>query len=311
MKKLPVLLFALLFNQISNGQALYKTPMDLVNGKVFTIPGNLNGPFDTKFQLEENDYVFVEAVGKIKVGDYLGYADPTGLFTEKIMFKRYFKYYGIKHGSLIILTGGDTIGCKQIFYEVGQKYNNPFTPEYPESKVTEGTLRDYIPGYYFISKGKSKLLLDINDTVLEDNTGTFTVKVYIIKFKDHLNRNYFNYCPVKEPETGTDSKKLQWNKENPIKSAIYHGVFNSSYRGGSIQNTGCQCVYGDFSKTLVLNEEDQGTFDLGYWIFKGKPELETTKNYYHLVLDVIPHDLYVEKFGDLKTIYNSFKNTRY
>ena len=311
MKKSSGVLFAMLACQIFYGQALYKSPMDLIVAKEFKIKGNTDGPVDTKIMLDENDYVFVEAVGQIKVGNYLGNADPTGLLSGKLMFARYFKYPSLPHGSLVILTNDGTTCCKKIFSEMGLMYSNPFTPEYDSKVITEGTLRDYIPGYYFISQGKSPLYLDINDTVLEDNEGFFTVKVYVIKFKNHLNRNFFNYCPAKEPESGEDAKLLLWNKENAVKSSVYHGVLNSSYRGGSVKNSGCQCVYGDFRKTLVQNEENQGSFDLGYWLFKDKPWEETTKNYYHLVLDVIPHDLYVDKFCDEITIYKVFKNTSY
>lgn len=295
----------------SDCQSLYKTPLDLVQGKEFTIKGNMNGPVDTKMTIEENDYVFIEAVGQITVGAYLGNADPTGLFSSKIMFPRYYKYPGLTHGSLVILTDMETTRCKKIFQEMGILYSNPFTPEYDPNIVTMGTLRDYIPGYYFIATKKSRLFFDINDTVLEDNSGSFTVKVYIIKFKDHLNRNYFNKCPIKEPENGEPNKIIVWNKEDATKSFYYHGTLNSSYRGGSYDNAGCQCVYGDFKKTIILNEENQGSFDLGYWIFRGKPELPSTLNYYHLILDVIPHDLYLEKFGVENTIYRVFKQSQY
>ncbi len=292
-------------------QVSYTTPMDLVKGQVYTIRGNTNGPVDTKIILDVNDYVFVEAVGQIKVGNYLGYADATGLLSGKIMFARYFKYKDLPHGSLVVLTNNKTISCKKIFSDMGVKYSNPFTPEYDSTVVTEGTLRDYIPGYYFISEGRSPLYLDVNDTVLEDNEGSFTVKIYVIKLKDHLNRNYFNKCPAKEPETGQDAKLLLWEKENPVKSAVYHGTLNSAYRGKSNKNFGCQCVYGDFLKKLVENEENQGSFDLGYWLFKDKPWEETTINYYHLVLDVIPHDLYKENLEVQHRCIRSFKNTTY
>jgi len=312
MKKHFLAIVAILGSFISFGQVLYKSPMDLIKAKQFTIKGNTNGPVDTKIMLDVDDYVFVEAVGQIKVGNYLGDADPTGLLSPKLfMLDRYYKYPGIPHGSLIILTSNLKTGCKKIFQDMGIMYSNPFTPEYDPNVITKGTLRDYIPGYYFISTTKSPLYFDINDTVLEDNEGSFTVKVYVIKFKDHLNRNYFNYCPATEPESGEDEKLLKWDKENAIKSSVYHGTLNSSYRGGSTKNSGCQCVYGDFLNKLILNEENQGSFDLGYWLFRDKPWEETTKNYYHLVLDVIPHDLYVEKFGSVKSIYKVFKNTSY
>ena len=311
MKKVFGLILFVLTGQLSISQVLYKSPQDLVRGYTFTIHGNLNGPVDTKIQIEENDYVFIEAVGHIHVGDYLGDADPTGLLTEKLMFPRYFKYPGIRHGSLVIFTSTETLGCQRIFREMGIKYSNPFTPEYDPNVVQEGMLRDYIPGYYFISPGKSHLYFDINDTVVEDNSGVFTVKVYIIRYKDHLNRNYFNYCPGMEPESGSDIKLRQWNKEDATKSFYYHGVLNSSYRGGSFDNAGCQCVYGDFSKKLILNEGDQGSFDIAYWLFRGKTDQQSTINYYHLILDAIPHDLYVDKFGELPTLYHFFKNTKY
>ena len=94
-------------------------------------------------------------------------------------------------------------------------------------------------------------------------------------------------------------------------SFYYHGTLNSSYRGGSYDNAGCQCVYGDFTNTLVQNEKNQGSFDIGYWFLRSGTTPQPVRNYYHLVLDVIPHDLFEEKFGEEKTIYKIFKNTGY
>jgi hypothetical protein len=311
MKKHFIAIVAIMGSFISFGQVLYKTPMDLVKGYSFTINGNTNGPIDSKIQLEENDYVFIEATGEIKVGNYLGNADATGLLSPKLFFSRYIKYRNIELGSLVVGTNDFTSGCKKIFRDIGQTYNIVGITNYDTTKITQSFIRDYLPGYYFVASGKTPLYFDINDNILDDNTGAFKVNVYVMKFKDHLNRNFFNYCPAKEPETGSDIKLLTWKKENPIFSSVYHGAFNSSYRGQSFDNTGCQCVYGDVSKTLVLNEAQQGSFDIGMWLFRGKMNAEPSKNYFHLLLDVIPHDLYVEKFGSEKSIYKVFKNTSY
>jgi hypothetical protein len=311
MKKLTEFLLCLLPCLISTSQVVYKSPMDLVKSYSFTIYGNMNGPVDSKIILEENDYVFIEATGEIKIGNYLGNADATGLLSAKLFFSRYLKYPDIELGSLVILTKNGTTGCKKIFREIGETYNIVGITDYDTTKITQSFIRDYLPGYYFVSPGKTPLYFDINDNILDDNTGKFTVNIYVIKYKDHLNRNFFNYCPKKEPENGTDIKLLTWKKENPIFSSVYHGALNSSYRGGSFDNAGCQCVYGDIYKTLIENEVQQGSFDLGLWIYRGKTNMETTKNYFHLLLDVIPHDLYVKKFGKQQTTYKVFRNNAY
>jgi hypothetical protein len=310
MKKFTVFLVCCLVCYFSKSQIKYKSPKDLFLVKNFTIPGNTNKAIDVNIQLEENDYVYIEAIGQIKVGNYMGYADPTGLISSSIFSSSYEKYKGIELGSLVILTNFETTGCKRIFRNFGQTYNVPGITEYDPDKITKSPFRDYIPGYYFISKGNTPLYFAINDKIIDDNSDSFKVSVFVIKFRDHLNRNYFNICPEKEPENGDPIKHYIWNKES-LMSFYYHGTLNSSYRGGSYDNAGCQCVYGDFSKTLVQNEKNQGSFDIGYWLLRSGTDPQPVRNYYHLVLDVIPHDLFEEKFGKEKTIYKIFKNSGY
>jgi len=109
MKKITVFFVCCIVCNISISQVLYKSPKDLFLVKNFTIQGNMSGPVDVKIQLEENDYVYIEAIGQIKVGDYVGYADPTGLLSPKLFFSRYLKYQNLELGSRkhFIPTRGD------------------------------------------------------------------------------------------------------------------------------------------------------------------------------------------------------------
>lgn len=275
----------------------YKSPGELFREFTLTIPANLQEPYETEIQLEDNEYIFIEAIGKIHVGESFKFADATGLLESsfRTLFSNIYNKYPFNHGSLVAYTPSDTISCLKIFKDVGLKYNNiPGTPDYDPVKITEvNNGFDYIPGVYFISKGSGKLYFDINDNEPDNNSGAFYVKVRTIKFQDHINRNFFNRCPVKEPDAEIDCNLNVWMKENRIKSSIFHGISSTAYRGLE-KNAGFQCVYKD-EHTIVEDHKHQGSFDIGYWLFNGEFE-SPQANYYHLILDVIPHDLFAEKY---------------
>ncbi len=262
----------------------YKTPTDLYRSTQFLFRGNTAAPVTSSVKVKRGDFVYVEITGQVKVGNYLGMADGAGILSKSIVFESYNKYKGHRHGSVMVILNNKVESCKRILDNLGSKYNLPgIAPDYGI---------EYVPGYYFIADEDGYLKFDINDSEPANNEGDFYIGVIVMSYEDHLARNIFNKCPAKEPDDGVDCFGHTWVKES-IKSWYYHGV-NDSYRGGS-QDAGCQCVYEYIGDKLVTSGEHKGSFDIGYWLFKGditKPRA----NYFHLIFDVIPHDLFVEKF---------------
>lgn len=272
------------------------TPRALFTVKEFTLPGNAEKPVETDVQINENDYVYVDVSGQIVTGPMLGPADGSGLL-ESSLFSGLYNKYDLRHGSVALLVGDDVVGCKKIFRDLGALYNAPFTPDYGDRVNKPFFGVNYIPGIYFLAKSSGKLKLDVNDTRPDNNTGEFRVRVFVLPYEAHQTRNTFNKCPLREPENELDCRNGAWKKES-IKSWIYHGI-NDSYRGRST-NKGCQCVYDD--GVLLTSGDNQGSFDIAYWLFDGKAGTPDA-DYYHLILDVIPHDLYKDLNGQME--YNA------
>jgi hypothetical protein len=160
----------------------------------------------------------------------------------------------------------------------------------------------YLPHCYFFAPISGKISFDINDKDYTNNSGSFLVNVYILNSKSDIERNTFNRCPQKEPQTGKDCEGESWVSEG-VKAWFYHGIFNAAYRGTS-KNKGCQCVYDN--GTLVTSHEDQGTFDYGFWEFEGNVA-DAKAKHLHLILDVIPHDAWKEIDGNSNKVkmYNN------
>ncbi len=264
---------------------IYKTPADLYRSKQFMLSGNIRAPFASDIKIKKGEFVYVEVGGNVKVGNFLGSADGAGLLSASIVLEGYNKYKGHKHGSVMVILNNTIESCKRILGDMGGKYNLPgIAPDYGIK---------YVPGYYFIAESDGYLKFDINDAEPGNNEGSFSIGVIVMSYEDHLARNIFNKCPEKEPDDETDCFGHKWVKES-VKSWYYHGI-NDSYRGGS-QDAGCQCVYEYIGDKLVIAGENKGSFDIGYWHFKGditKPRA----NYFHLILDVIPHDLFTAIAG--------------
>ena len=264
----------------------YKTPTDLYTSTQFMFRGNTSSLVTSNIRVRKNDFVYVEITGKVKVGSFVGMADGAGALGSMPVLESYNKYKGHRHGCIMVILNNKIESCKRILDDLGSKYDIiGIAPDYGI---------EYVPGYYFIADEEGYLKFDINDVDPGNNSGDFSIGVIVMSYSAHLSRNIFNKCPEKEPDDEKDCFGNNWVKESP-KSWYYHGV-NDSYRGGT-SNPGCQCVYEYVGDDLVASGDHKGSFDIGYWHFKGditKPRA----NYFHLILDVIPHDLYVARFGE-------------
>lgn len=269
---------------------LYQSPKDLYKKYDFTYKTSGAGPFGTKIMLEEGEYVFILVKGEYVAGDWVGAANGAGLVEASLVGSMFNKYKDARHASVVAIVQDQVMPCQRIFSDVGMTYN---IKDYGSSVVKPFFYNiSYIPGTYFLSAKAGELMLDLNDTRPADNKGELKITIFTMKLREHRNRNLFNLCASKEPdEAGRDCNGKRWTKES-IKSWYYHG-FNDSFRGVA-DNKGCQCVYDN--DELLTSGENQGTFDIAYWLFDGNIELPDA-NLMHLILDVIPHDLYKEKEG--------------
>lgn len=274
----------------------YKQPGDLFKEYSFTIKGNIKEPVETNIQVKENDYIFMWVKGEISVGSVLGKADGSGLYKDNLFSAMYNKYAACRHGSLVALINDEIEPCKRIFDDIGKQYNLPWvTPDYGDNIKSRFFDVDYVPGTYFICQSGGNLRLDINDGSPDNNTGQFEVHIYQMSYQQHTGRNQFNRCPQREPEYNVDCRNGTWEQES-FKSWYYHGIGNNSYRGLE-SNAGCQCVYDDGK--LLTSGEKQGSFDIAYWRYKGNSKLANA-NFLHLILDVIPHDLFTDALGSFE-----------
>lgn len=273
---------------------LYQSPKDLFKRYEFTLRTSGQGPYETNIKLEQNEYVFILVQGEYVAGEWVGNANGAGLLSSSIVGNMYNKYSGYRHASLVALVGDNILPCQRIFSDVGMKYNVAgVTPDYGSSVQKPFFSINYIPGTYFLSPEDGELMLDLNDTKTSDNRGDLKIVIFTMKFREHKNRNLFNLCTSKEPnESGRDCNGKSWVKEG-VKSWYYHGI-NDSFRGSG-DNKGCQCVF-DFDE-LITTGENQGSFDIAYWLYNGNTQLPEA-NLMHLILDVIPHDLYEAVYGE-------------
>jgi hypothetical protein len=285
-------------NQIPAAKAPgnYSDPGDLYKEFSFIVKGNLKEPVSTNIQVEKNDYIFIWVKGEISVGSFLGKADGSGLYKDNIFSAMYNKYADCRHGSLVAEINDQIEPCKRIFDDIGKQYNLPWvTPDYGDNVKERFFDVDYVPGTYFLCGSSGSLKLDINDGSPDNNTGQFEVHIYKMSYKDHLSRNIFNRCPLREPQNNVDCSNNTWEQES-FKSWFYHGIGNNSYRGLQ-SKAGCQCVYDDGK--LLISGENQGSFDIAYWRYKGNTKLANA-NFLHLILDVIPHDFYTDALGSIE-----------
>lgn len=144
-------------------------------------------------------------------------------------------------------------------------------------------------GTYFIAPQSGELLLELNDLEPADNTGAFSVEIYVLSEQQHRNRNCYNKCPNKEPTLSlgasyTDHFDIVWRDGvflDAVWEECYHGGYED-YRGID-DYVGCQCVYDDEGDLLVYDDLlNQGSFDFGYVDGEDDKRL-------HFILDVFPH----------------------
>lgn len=288
MKKIIFFLFIILgLNYFSQ---TYNTPDDLYKEYHFTINANQTQPFVPDIPaIGIDDYVYFEVSNNtISLGPYIGntYADGT----SSITVNRYKKYDSYKLGSVVCLVNNvPYCPTRQMFNKVTDIYY--YVAD--ESKMVNllGQV-NYIPGNNFISTQSGKLSFCINDNEPQNNQGSYTLDVYIMKKTAHLSRNMFNTCPRKPPKEKQlkdkyyDCNAKEWSKES-LKSIYYHGA-NYSFRGNR-NYPGCQCIYLPLSGKLLKDNYAEGSFDIGFWKYDGA---ETSKSkHLHLIIDMIPHDL--------------------
>lgn len=271
-----------------------QTPDQFFTVKSFTVSANLTQPVHTGLILGFNDFVYIEAQGKISVGAWYGETYAVGM--ESSTKNNYNKYASFQHGALIWQIGPGSGVCHKLFRINDNFVHNYFMVSKTHMVINDGNY-NYVPGDYFLSQSTGELVFDINDSETGNNRGLYSVKVLVIKEYYHINRNQFNRCPKTEPADGKkDSRGNGWFRELP-NSWVNHG-FNNSYRGLGIYS-GCQCVY-DQGTILIGDAADtrnnQGSFDFGFWLKKGALDDDEAKHL-HLILDMLPHECWVERYG--------------
>ena len=284
---------------------------ELYRHKHYTIQGKLTSAFRTGLVVEENEFVYFQVSSKIELGKYAGSTYGDGLDATNVVFSSYNKYKNQYHGALVLGIGdfNNIISARKMFRAPVNGFDEAIYRVFlvNPSDLIPDALGGYVAGNYFISSKKGEIILDINDIKTEDNSGDFFVEIYTITFNNHCTRNKYNICPKKEPGgivpcyVGCkDCKGYTWRQELP-NSIYYHG-YNDSFRGTN-QHAGCQCVYDQ--DTLLKNDYHEGSFDIGFWRYGEFSSSES--KHLHLILDVLPHDNFVKKYGTKKSLYRGAK----
>ncbi|MGM9506818.1 hypothetical protein ACS5NO_03795 [Larkinella sp. GY13] len=262
-------------------------PAGFVRHTSYIYTGNSKKPLTTSFVVEKDEYVYIEVSGDVDLGPFTGAADATGKPTlAALRFNKYKDYY---HGALVCRIGDWAMPCEEMF-RIVDGWANPranagiqWLVDTQRMVHTRGI--SYIPGAYFLSPATGPLTFDLNDTDPDNNTGSFLITIYALKKNIHYNRNAFNYCPVKMP---AESETVEWKQE--LTGSSYHHP--DTFRGTG-KYRGCQCAYfEDNAHTLDNHTPRQGTFDFGYYISVDK----ATADHLHVVLDMLPHELYGKRF---------------
>lgn len=283
-------------------KAVAQSPDSYFVAKTVSVPGNLKQLFRTGIQVGFDDYVYIEALGKIRVGFFYGSTYAVGL--PESLNNGYNKRASVQHGALMWQIGPGSGSCRKLFQSYDETVKNIFMVS-KDRMITDDGLTNYVAGDYFLSKSTGELLLDINDKDVDNNSAQYEVRIFVLKQFHHVNRNQFNQCPLKEPGDGdTDRNGNGWIREWP-NSWVYHG-FNNSYRGKGVYS-GCQCVYDQgtlLRGTATDTGNNQGSFDFGFWLGHGDAD-NMEARHLHLILDVLPHDLWVKRYGtDKKMRYS-------
>lgn len=244
------------------------------------VPGEITEPVETRISVEEDEYVYIECKGTIGISSWL--EDITGAGTRNFFVQKNNKYSEFPHGCLVAIVEDDR--------------HNAESNIFPSGVTTYGYMSGVlspVTGMYFLSKASGELLLDINDNDPGNNSDAFTVNIFTMKKNMHYHRNIFNKCPALESSITAAS----WEAESRALSLVYHGKENISYRGSVASSAGCQCVYNSETHKIVEGEY-KGSFDIAHWLKKKRPAdfPSFSLNYLHLILDMLPHDLYTKQY---------------
>lgn len=285
----------------------FRSPSSAYRRINLTVSAKLEEPVSTRIFVQKGEYVFIESQDEVVIGQVMGkvYADGVPRNRSFSVFTSLtYNKYSCRHGSLVVRLNNQIYPFDQLFSSTTfSRYNssaNPFLPAYASSKFvikrTAAGLEDYryVPGVYFIAPEAGELSIDLNDKKVDDNEGQFRLTVYTMTTEEHFARNQFNRCPAKEPVDNKDCMNNRWQEESS-KSFLYHG-YNDAFRGIG-KFGGCQCVYDE--DELIQSETNQGSFDFGYWLVQGNQNAPLG-HYFHLVLDVVPHDLFDDFYGGLQ-----------
>ncbi|GAA4409151.1 hypothetical protein GCM10023187_32020 [Nibrella viscosa] len=272
-----------------------QSPANYVRSQTFVYEGTRDTPLTTNFVVEKDEYVYIEVSGDVYLGPFTQSADATGKVAMAAIL--YNKYSAYNHGALVCQIGNWATPCQELFRFVDVTDNLA-------AKVTMHTLIDpkrmvrdrginYIPGTYFLSPTAGPLVFDLNDTDPGNNKGSFRIQVYAIKKNVHYNRNFFNVCPATRPsdywwivDALVDSENDDWKREGT--GAYYHRW--STFRGKG-KFAGCQCAYFQ-DNSLDTSSPKAGSFDFAYALTQDIVE----GNHLHVVLDMLPHELYKKHF---------------
>jgi hypothetical protein len=277
---------------VSAQSGVKRSPKDIFKHWSGSISASQTEPFHTGLAIRSGDFVYVEVHGQVKIGNYLGNANGVELINPPLFSspRSYTKYKDFELGALVVSIGSEKKACTQLFRSSSHPIYNAMADK--NRMIIDNGLQNYVPGVYMLASTDGTLLLDINDSIVNDNEGSYTVEIFTMSQADHISRNEFNICPMQEPSDDTScGLSDDWKKES-FKSVYYHGL-NVSYRGNN-KYAGCQCIYDD--GTLLTNGKNIGSFDIGFWLNK-TDESDAAAKHLHLILDVLPHDLNEQKSG--------------
>ncbi|WP_028522993.1 hypothetical protein [Runella limosa] len=254
--------------------------------KVFKIPGGHRGRFTTNLNINEGDYLYIEALGEVRVGYFFVSYVPADGFQENPdphALDKFDKpnFRDFPHGTLMCWIDNWVHPCTKVFAQHTTWYQRM---SMKEDWFLGADLSD-LKGWIFLAPKSGVLEFEINDLQPENNSGFFSVSVIKMTKSQHLNRNYYNRCPKVAPQSKgmfgdyIDNKGSVWDKDFDVVSKMYHGgqlTFRSE--------RGFQCTYDHVTKILTNPPTTMGTFDYGYGLKQGMKR--------HFILDVFPHELY-------------------
>ena len=130
----------------------------------------------TGLTAKEGNLVLFTVEGKVELGKYTKNIPPTGSKNPLVM--QYSVDVLAWHGALLCKNGTDYVAAKKTsLSHLTDLFGCPPANVFNNIKVDED-----ITGNYFISKTQQEISFHVNDKKIDDNTGSFTVTVYVINF---------------------------------------------------------------------------------------------------------------------------------